>query len=141
MTLDTLVAHFQPSAQKAVLKMDIERDEWPVFAATSVETLGRFSQIVCEFHGFQLLSEPGRYNYALTVITKLKMLFEVIHVHGINAYPLVNVSDVMLPRHLEVSLANRRHYRFEETDEIFPTELGQPNLPERPDLHLGCFKF
>ena len=140
-TLDTLVAHFLPSAQKAVLKMDIERDEWPVFAAASVETLGRFSQIVCEFHGFHLLSEPSRYDYALTVISKLKMLFEVVHVHGNNAHPMVNVSDVMLPRILEVSLASRRHYQFEETSEIFPTPLDQPNLPERPDLQLGCFKF
>jgi hypothetical protein len=141
MRLDTLLAHFLPSAQKAVLKIDIEGDEWPVFANASVETLSKFSQIVCEFHGFHLLSEPGFYNYVLTVMTKLKMLFEVVHVHGNNAHPFVSVSNVMLPRLLEMSLANRRHYLFEETDEIFPTALDQPNLPERPDLHLGCFKF
>jgi hypothetical protein len=103
--------------------------------------LSRFSQIVCEFHGFHLLSEPTSYSYALTVMTKLKTLFEVVHVNGNNAHPFVNVNNVMLPRLLEVSFASRRYYRFAETNEIFPTPLDQPNLPERPDLHLGCFKF
>jgi hypothetical protein len=141
LSLDTIVAQLLPAAQKAVLKLDIERDEWPVLATTSMQTLAHFSQIVCEFHGFHLLCEPAMYTRALTVMSKLKTLFEVVHVHGNNAHSFVNVNNVMLPRLLEVSLASRRHYSFADTDEIFPTGLDQPNLPERPDLHLGSFKF
>jgi len=68
-------------------------------------------------------------------------LFEVVHVHGNNAQPATNVFNVILPVFLEVTLANRRHYQFAETNEIFPTPLDQPNVPNLPDLHLGSFKF
>ncbi len=139
--LDTLAGRLLANSRKAILKIDIEGDEWPVFAAASPATLDKFSQIVCELHGFNLLGDPAKYDYPMAVLTKLKTLFEVVHVHGNNAQPATNVFNVILPVFLEVTLANRRHYQFAETNEIFPTPLDQPNLPHLPDLHLGSFKF
>ena len=137
--LDTLVRKHLAGCERAILKIDIEGDEWPVFRGASAETLQKFSQIVCEFHGcFRHAAAPDSF---LDVLTKLKALFEVVHVHGNNAKPFVNVGNVILPSLLEVTFANRRYYEFADTDEVFPTALDRPNLPNRPDLRLGCFKF
>lgn len=140
-SLDTLALRYLLRARCALLKIDIEGNEWPVFNAASVETLGKFSQIACEFHGFNLLTSADRYRFMVRVIAKLKSVFQVVHVHGNNAGPLVNLGGLVLPNLLEVTFANRRHYRFAETNEVFPTPLDQPNLPQFPDLDLGRFKF
>ena len=77
----------------------------------------------------------------MAVLTKLRAVFEVIHVHGNNAWPFVNIGNVVLPTLIEITLANRSCYEFDETNEVFPTALDRPNLPNRPDMRLGCFKF
>jgi hypothetical protein len=38
---------------------------------------------------------------------------------------------------LEVTFANRTIYTCHETNEVFPTELDQPNTAGRPDIFLG----
>ena len=139
--LDTLVERLLSKSKRALLKIDIEGDEWGVLNAASPNSLDRFAQIACELHGFRLLADPDWYDRCEAAITKLKALFEVVHVHGNNAQPFTNIANVMLPSLLEVTFANRSCYQFTETDEVFPTPLDRPNLPDRPDLILGCFKF
>ncbi len=112
-----------------------------MFYTVSEKALAKFSQIVCEFHGFQYAADPVWSERFLHVLGKLRAVFEVVHVHGNNALPFVNVGNVVLPSLLEVTFANRKHYQFVETNEVFPTALDQPNVPGRPDLRLGCFKF
>ena len=65
----------------------------------------------------------------------------MIHVHGNNFMPLIAVGNVPFPEVLEVTFANRNRYDFEDSDEIFPTRLDQPNWPGGADLYLGQFKF
>jgi hypothetical protein len=139
--LDTLVGRLLADCKRAVLKIDIEGDEWQVFSAVSPRALMKFSQITCEFHGLQLAAEPVWSARFIHVLRKLRAVFEIVHVHGNNALPFVNVGNVVLPSLLEVTFANRDYYQFAETNEVFPTALDQPNLPDRPDLWLGCFKF
>jgi len=139
--LDTLAGRLLADCERAILKIDIEGDEWQVFYTASEKALAKFSQIVCEFHGFQYAADPVWSERFLHVLGKLRAVFEVVHVHGNNALPFVNVGNVVLPSLLEVTFANRKHYQFAETHEVFPTALDQPNVPDRPDLRLGCFKF
>jgi len=141
LSLDTIVERYLAGHERAILKIDIENSEWAVFQSASPETLGRFSQIVCEFHGLNLAGDVGWSEQYQDVLGKLRALFEVVHVHGNNAQPFVNIANVVLPILLDVTLANRRYYEFTETNEIFPTPLDLPNLPSGPDMRLGCFKF
>jgi hypothetical protein len=141
LSLDTIAGQYLVDTQRAILKIDIEGHEWPVFLATKLETLEKFAQIVCEFHGFNLLHDENAYRYMIAALRKLREVFEVVHVHGNNALPFAVIGNVVLPCLLEVTFANRRYYEFEETNEVFPTPLDQPNLPNRPDMRLGCFKF
>jgi len=63
-----------------ILKMDIEGSEWDAFDAATPDDLNRFSQIVCEFHGFDKIDDDAWYRRALRCATKLRSLFEVVHV-------------------------------------------------------------
>ncbi|HEY7299492.1 MAG TPA: tetratricopeptide repeat protein [Xanthobacteraceae bacterium] len=139
--LDTLVDKLLANAQRALLKVDIEGDEWDMLGAASPRSLVRFTQIACEFHELGRLTNPVWYGRFFAVIEKLKEQFEIVHVHGNNYMPFMCMANVLLPATLEVTFANRRHYQFGETNEIFPTPLDRPNFPDAPDLHLGCFKF
>jgi hypothetical protein len=51
------------------------------------------------------------------------------------------VSGVPFPSVIEVTYVNRVLYRFEETTEIFPTELDFPNAPGLPEFYLGNFRY
>jgi hypothetical protein len=140
-SLDSIVERCLAGCERAILKIDIEGDEWEVFKSASPASLERFSQIVCEFHALKHAGDVGWSEYFQDTLTKLRAVFEVVHVHGNNAGPFVNIANVVLPDLLEVTFANRRYYEFAETNEIFPTALDQPNLPAGPDMRLGCFKF
>jgi tetratricopeptide (TPR) repeat protein len=139
--LDTLVGKLLANSQRALLKIDIEGDEWGMLAAASPRSFIAFTQIACEFHELGRLTNPVWYGRFFAVIEKLKEEFEVVHVHGNNYMPFMCMANVLLPATLEVTFASRRHYRFGETNEIFPTPLDRPNFPDAPDLHLGTFKF
>ena len=141
MSLNSIVRRFLADCDRAILKIDIEGDEWVAFHAASVETLARFSQIVCEFHELAHVGIASKSALFLKVLNKLRSVFEVVHVHGNNHEPFVNIAGIALPAVLEVTLANRNYYEFAETDEVFPTPLDRPNLPDTPDMQLGRFRF
>ena len=124
-----------------ILKCDIEGDEWAVFDAAPDSLLGRFSQIVCEFHTFGGVASDLWYARAYRVLRKLRRQFEVVHVHANNYCPIYNLGNVAFPDLLEVTFVNQKYHTFEETDEIFPTPLDSPNRPDRPDIFLGPFRF
>jgi len=139
--IDTLVKNFLTNSPYAIMKMDIEGDEWPALAAASPESLLRFTQIICEFHDFSRANDPAWYARAFKVMTKLKAAFEVVHVHANNGRPFVDIAGIAFPDVLDVTFASRGRYRFVETDETFPTKLDQPNDSSAPDHYLGPFKF
>jgi len=140
-SLDTVAGRLLSDCERAILKVDIEGDEWSVFFTASLETLGKFSQIACEFHGFDQAGDPNWSDRSIAALRKLRAVFEVVHVHGNNAWPFFNIGNVVLPSLIEITFANRNYYEFAESNEVFPTALDQPNLPDRPDMRLGCFKF
>jgi FkbM family methyltransferase len=124
-----------------VLKMDIEGSEWEVLANAQSDTLRRFSQIVCEFHGLHLIDKPANCALFRHALSNLNTSHQCIHVHANNNGELCNIDNVPVPQVLEVTYANRMRYKFSTTDEIFPTPIDQPNKKEVPDIFLGSFKF
>jgi hypothetical protein len=122
-----------------LLKMDIEGDEWPVLDALSNQTRDLFSQIICEFHGFDRIIDDAWYARALRVLETLTEQFKVVHIHGNNCAAQLIIGNRVFPQLLEVTFANKARYRFSKSDEIFPTELDAPNCPNSPDIYLGEF--
>ena len=125
----------------AVLKIDIEGNEWAVLDSVPDSVLQRFDQIICEYHDFGEAVDPDWFERACRVAAKLNHFFQVVHVHGNNGEPVVVIGGVPFPSVLEVTHVNRSRYGFQPTDERFPTRLDCPNHPGRPDLWLGSFSF
>jgi hypothetical protein len=140
--LDTIVStRVERSDRPLLLKIDIEGDEWGVFQAASAATLGRFRQIVCEFHNLERLYQADFIKQASTVFEKLARTHFVYHVHGNNCGNFANVGNVIVPQSLEVSFARRGTFEAVEGRTVFPTPLDRPNQPGRADLFLGHFQF
>lgn len=125
----------------AIMKMDIEHDEWATLAAAAPKNLRKLRQFVVELHCMDLIAHPRWWLQAQAVLAKLHEEFCVVHVHGNVSGGALMVGGVPFPNVLEVTFASRHHYTFEETDELFPTPLDASCDPRLPDLYLGSFKF
>jgi hypothetical protein len=140
--LGSALAKVPPSdTNRAILKIDIEGSEWEVLDAASVEELSRFSQLLGEFHDFHKAFDPAWRGTAQRVMTKLRSVFEVVHVHGNNYAPVHVIANIPIPEGLELTFANRAMYTFDASSEIFPTTLDQPNCEIHPDIFLGSMRF
>jgi hypothetical protein len=124
-----------------ILKIDIEGAEWDVLDSAPIEELDRFHQIVGEFHDFEEVYDTQWYNRAVRVMAKLLTRFAVAHVHGSNTGRLAVLSNLALPTALEITFLNKADHEFEQTDEIYPTELDSPTDPAFADIFLGNFRF
>ena len=80
-----------------ILKMDIEGDEWEVFARLAPEIFKRFRQIVGEFHGLHEIVDMAWRERAACAFTHLTQYHQVIHLHRNNIVPLVVAGDVQVP--------------------------------------------
>jgi hypothetical protein len=136
-----LKARLDEGQKDIVLKIDIESDEWSVFAEADKDLLSHCRQIICEFHDLHRLAEQQFGARAEAVFQKLKKHFFVFHVHGNNCGNVSNVANIPIPDSLEVSFANRDRYEAVDTAEIFPGALDMPNQQGRADLFLGTFQF
>jgi hypothetical protein len=132
-----LARHTDRRIASVILKMDVEHDEWEILASASRDDLRVFSQVICEFHGFDSIMDQGWYRRAFAVLAALDRDFAVVHVHGNNCRPLLSIGNMSFPEVLEVTYANRAKYRFELTAETFPTPLDAPNDSNRADITLS----
>jgi len=142
-TLSSLIKQHdrQESRPNILLKMDIEHSEWDILDTTPSDLLGRFTQIVGEFHYFQGLAELHWRQLYARVLKRVTDRYAVIHVHANNFASFSNIANVMVPNVLEITFANRQMYSFTETDELFPGTLDSPNDSSQPDMYLGDFRF
>lgn len=130
-TLDLALSGYEDYS--AMLKIDIEGDEWKMFANTTVSTYRKIRQFVCEFHNFPMQEE------ALATIQKITEYFKVVHVHGNNCDIANFYGSQIIPRVIEVTFANNACYNLEVRSDVYPTELDYPNNPGGPDYILGTF--
>jgi len=120
-------------------KIDIEGDEWPVFAEIDTPTLKRFRQLVIEFHFMALLTADVFFSRAFKAMKNINKTHQTVHVHGNNYSTMVEVGEFVLPDVVEITFASRSHYRFFDELTPYPTQLDAPNNPRAPDMPIGVF--
>lgn len=125
----------------AVLKLDIEGDEWALLQHAPRQALLPWRQIVVELHWLDKASDAKWRACALAAMENVTRDFAVVHVHANNHSPMVSLDGLLVPMVLEISLARRRRYRLRRSDEEFPTALDTPNDNRKPDFRLGRFDF
>jgi len=142
MTIADIIARHQiVDDASVILKIDIEHAEWKVFDQTTDSTLSRFAQIVGEFHGFDEVIDDDWFERAMRVFDKINRQFGLVHVHGNNCASQLVLDNMLFPRSLELTFANRDRYTLVESQEYFPGPLDAPNDPKKPDCGLGQFRY
>jgi hypothetical protein len=136
-----LARHEISKPGSAILKIDVEGDEWPIFAALPEDQFRCVSQIICEFHDFWNAANRDWFERAEIVLRKLNKSFAVVHVHANNYAPMLIAGTAAFPNVLEVTFASRARYSFTETDEEFPNGLDRPNDKDQPDYFLSRFHY
>lgn len=139
--LDGIARRLVRPAGSALLKVDIEGDEWTLFQRASRSALRPYRQIVCEVHDLHGIADAGFLATASAAAKNLTRDFAVVHVHANNHSPMLSFGGLLVPEVLELTFASRRHYRLRRSDEEFPTPLDAPNFRSRPDMWLGRFDF
>lgn len=144
----------------SMLKFDVEWAEWDVLLDCLNEgLLDNFSQIIGEFHLFQLFHVYGELSpyfssvYASfydgvnnNLFAKYKKVFDLLqkdfycfHIHANNSLPYFEFENVTYPPLLELSFARKsevdRDMKISRTKKYFPvTGLDVPNKKDRPDF-------
>lgn len=159
--LGTLDAHLEERGDshqtELTLKMDIEWNEWSVLENLSMTTLGRFDQVLCEFHAVPVIYNQVHTPYFTEfyrgvyheineklfaryggVLKKIQSQFVIYHVHINNSLPLVEVDGYKFPPLIELSFVNRALVSDDQltmTKQTFPVPgLDFPNKPYREDI-------
>lgn len=134
-TLDEKLQKYKEN--QVIAKIDIEGDEWNLLQYTSEETLKKIRHMVLELH---LNGDINNLiNKALPVLEKLYRLFRVVHIHGNNWSNVYEYKGLNIPDVMEVTFANINYYKMKPSHEIFPTNLDNPNNPNKIDIFLGTF--
>ena len=116
------------SGCQALLSMDIEGAEYAVLSAASDEVLQRFSCIVLELHGLNLLNSSEGCSYLNSLLVRLKRDFAIAHLHANNYADPTMLHGLRIPTVLELTLVNRRCSGV--TDEkvpLLPHSFDVPN--------------
>jgi hypothetical protein len=133
--------HVPPDDDRLILKIDIEGGEWDVLDALAGSVIGRFHQIVCEFHDFRRILEADWRDRAHRVLSKLNHRHAVVHIHGNNFRPMISIGDILVPDVIELTYVRSRGYALTDTTADFPGPLDNPNDSSRLDYYLGSFNF
>ena len=148
---------------EAVMKIDIEWDEWDALTLTNSTALRKFSQIVVEFHLVRIgVVDSGEHSpyfesfYQTTaekinarlfdkysaVLRKLGRDFHIFHIHANNSLPMIEFAGFEFPPLLELSFVRKDLIKTARKSRTsFPvTKLDYPNKTDRPDVE-GFYPF
>ncbi len=137
---DIMKAFARLDPVRALLKFDIEGAEYQALDRLDPGALLPFDVIVCEFHDFGKLGEPGFYDTARRCIEKLTAFHAPVHLHANNYAGLSLVTGIAVPNVMEFSFLRRDLDSFpRRCREPIPGTLDRPNNPYFPDLYLNAF--
>jgi len=121
-----------------ILKIDIEGWEWEVLESLSSLELGRFKQIIGEFHGFH---EIRNYELIERVLYKLTENFVVTNSHANNWGAYQIIQKVAVPDVIEISWLRKDRCKLIPTNTSSGIQnLNSPNNPSSLDLGYNLFQ-
>jgi hypothetical protein len=138
-TLDEWVATAEPNeADDLLLQIDIEGDEWGVFAVATPSLLRRFRVIVAEFHNLNGLHNSDAFKFQALVFEKLLESHTCIHIHPNNCCGAETTGGITIPPVAEFTFV--RNDRIDRGRARFATQFPHPldadNVGPRPTVTL-----
>jgi hypothetical protein len=132
-TLTKALSSFDTNAQ-ILLKMDIESSEWGVLANSPSSAIGRFQQIVVEFHGLLQISDSVYAKNVISALARLNETHRLVHLHINNYEPVRIIAGVPIPNVLEATYLNVSESEFIELPRARGHVLNHPNNPKKLDV-------
>ena len=123
-------------ATDLLLQMDIEGAEYETLLAASNQTLKRFRIMVVEFHHFESLRDKHFFRIVLSLLRRLREIFEVVHIHPNNARGIRSIGGVDMPQTLEVTFLRKDRVTQCKPVAQLPHPLDQANMPGVRDISL-----
>lgn len=139
-TLDYFLAtNGHADKSNMILKMDVEGAEWSFLSTVPAETLGKFDQIVFEFHGLIYQKTQAEMSTVLACLAKINQTHSLVHLHANNFASFMIFDDkILFPEVLELTYVKTSNYELVDDENIFlPIPLDQPNNFRRQDIPLG----
>lgn len=118
-------------AQNALVKIDIERAEWPWFKGLTDSALSHIAQLVIELHSPHVPIESG---WDWGQLARLQETHALVHFHANNWDGMVAVDGVVMPGTMECTYL-RRDLAGElwPNRNVIPGKLDMPNDASKPD--------
>ena len=125
-----------------IMQIDIEGHEWLAMTRVSDETLRRFRIIVIEFHALDHAFESIAGLIFAPVIERLRLHFDVVHLHANNVVPPLRGQFYTVPPFLELTLLRKDRSRRREPVTCLPHPLDRDNVTGNPAavLHPVMYK-
>jgi len=141
-TLAEHLAGVELGPDRPILKIDIEGDEWEVFAALPPELLGQFEQVTFEAHALDRLVEPEFSALVQAALRNLNAQFTLCHVHANNFGGVSILADsIPVPYALELSYVRTDLVRRAASRTFYPTLIDRPNFDVLPEVNLWFYPF
>lgn len=122
------------------LKLDIEGCEYEWLNSLSIDKLGKFKQIVMEYHGINDNGFSCLHQNKIKCWEKMNNVFYTVHLHGNNFSHLQN----KIPETIEVTYLRKNLFNGKLYDNIHPLpdlRVDRPNQPGVPDFDLNFPPF
>lgn len=129
-TIERIIEHL-PAESDLILKIDIEGTEWEILQSLTLDTLGRFRQIVAEFHNLHAIHNTKLFEKIIESLSKLSQTHFLANFHINNWASYQLVAGVPFPDVVEVTYIRR----VTEKGESFNLEnlMNQSNNNDLPD--------
>ena len=142
-TFENHLAEYGIVEKRVLLKIDIEENEYPILNDSMFyKNLSNIDQIIIEIHNIK-----NRLRELKTIIQKLKVEYEIVHIHGNNnseLFTLYNEScDIKFPDVIELTFVKQKSILPEDllNEQINYPEKGldYPNTPYKLDFRQLSF--
>ena len=124
----------------SILKIDAEGSEYEIIHAIQEKYLKNIKILVLELHNLHLISNEYFYSIVYNALKKIKIYFDVCHLHPNNNFPLIKFGNLKIPRDLEVTLLNKKFVKFKKKTYL-PHRLDKPTIKNKKAVFLPKYFF
>lgn len=134
LSMETILKKDQHEKKKGIiLKMDVEGAEWDFIHSVSFDVLKQFSQIIFELHEITNINNK---EFIINALQKINKTHQAIWIHANNGGGVEKAGEILMPRVIEVTYANRNRYVFEPTEYNCPLPIDRPNVKAYKEIEL-----
>ena len=121
--------------QELLLQMDIEGAEYASLMSTDIELLSKFRIAVIEFHDLEMWKINSYYSkVVLPLFTKLKEIFDVVHLHPNNGGLNFIWHGIKHPSGIEVTFHRKDRANGYSGNRHLPNKLDSLSSKNHPDI-------